>query len=159
MKRPGVPPQDQAVNDIIHIVCPHCDAVNRIPSSRLSQRPKCGSCHDALFGVGPAELNEDNFGKHVSRSDIPVVVDFWAEWCGPCKSMAPEFERAAAQLGAGARLAKLNTEHAQTVAARYAIRSIPTMVMFRQGREVARQSGAMRAADIVRWVESQAVAH
>ena len=147
------------MNDAIHIVCPHCDAVNRIPSVRLSQPAKCGSCHEVLFGGRPPELNEQNFGKHISRSDIPVVVDFWAEWCGPCKMMAPEFERAAAQLGAGARLAKLNTEHAQTVATRYGIRSIPTMVMFRHGREVARQSGAMRAADIVRWVESQAVAH
>ena len=147
------------MSDTTHIVCPHCHAVNRIPSSRLSEQPKCGSCHDALFGGKPLELNEDNFHKHVSRSDIPVVVDFWAEWCGPCKMMAPEFERAGAELGSAARLAKLDTEQAQSIAARFGIRSIPTMVMFRHGREVARQAGAMRAADIVRWVESHASAH
>jgi thioredoxin 2 len=140
-----------------HIVCPHCHAVNRIPSSRLSEEPKCGKCHEVLFGSKPPELDEESFRKHVGRNDIPLVVDFWAEWCGPCKMMAPEFERAAGQLGAAARLAKLDTERAQGVAAQYGIRSIPTMVMFRHGREVARQSGAMRAADIVRWVESQTV--
>ena len=145
------------MSDITHIVCPHCDAVNRIPSTRLSQQPKCGKCHEALFGGKPPELHEDNFRKHISRNDIPVVVDFWAEWCGPCKMMAPEFERAAGELGAAARLAKLDTERAQGIAAQYSIRSIPTMVMFRHGREAARQSGAMRAVDIVRWVESQTV--
>ena len=147
------------MSDITHIVCPHCDAVNRIPSRRLSEQPKCGRCRKALFGGKPAELNEDNFRKHISRNDIPVVVDFWAEWCGPCKMMAPEFERAAGQLGPAARLARLNTEQAQGIAAQYSIRSIPTMVTFRHGREVARQAGAMRAADIVRWVESRTVTH
>lgn len=143
------------MSDTTHIVCPHCDAVNRIPRERLDQAPRCGQCHQPLFGGKPQELNERNFSKHVGRSGIPVVVDFWAEWCGPCKMMAPEFERAAAELGPSARLAKLNTEHAPEVAARFAIRSIPTMVMFEDGREVARQSGAMRAADIVRWVAAR----
>ena len=143
----------------MHIVCPHCDAVNRIPSARLAEQPKCGKCHEDLFGRQPSELTAANFHTHVGRNDIPVVVDFWAEWCGPCKMMAPEFARASAKLGARARLAKLNTEQAPDIASRYSIRSIPTMVMFRKGEEVARQSGAMRAADIVRWVESQSVTH
>ena len=142
-----------------HIVCPHCDAVNRFPSARLAEGPKCGKCHRALFGATPQELNGANFRTHVGRNDIPVLVDFWAEWCGPCKMMAPEFERASVQLGSRARLAKLNTEHAPDVAAQFAIRSIPTMVLFRNGEEVARRSGAMRAPDIVRWVESQSLTH
>lgn len=139
-----------------HIVCPHCRAVNRIPSDRLGHAPKCGSCHQPLFAAKPHDVDGEAFRKHISRNDIPVVVDFWAEWCGPCRMMAPEFERASAELGSSARLVKLNTEHQPDVAAQYAIRGIPTMIMFRNGREVARQSGAMRAADIVRWVQAQA---
>ncbi len=138
-----------------HIVCPHCEAVNRIPADRLGDEPKCGKCHEALFGTTPPDLGGDAFRKHIDRNDIPVVVDFWAEWCGPCRMMAPEFERASAELGSAARLVKLNTEHEPDLAAQFSIRGIPTMIMFRNGREVARQSGAMRSADIVRWVQAQ----
>lgn len=138
-----------------HIVCPHCEAVNRIPPDRFADEPKCGKCREALFDARPVDLGGEAFRKHVSRNDIPVVVDFWAEWCGPCRMMAPEFERAAAELGHAARLVKLNTENEQDIAAQFSIRSIPTMIMFRNGREVARQSGAMRSADIVRWVQAQ----
>ncbi len=142
------------MNDSLHIVCPHCAAVNRIPALRLNQTPRCGKCHQDLFSAHPLELRSDNFSKHISRNDIPVVVDFWAPWCGPCKMMAPAFEQAAAELEPGVRLAKLNTEAEQAIAAQYSIRSIPTMIVFRGGREVARQPGAMGAADIVNWVRS-----
>ncbi len=138
-----------------HIVCPHCEAVNRIPADRLGDAPNCGKCRRGLFAASPADVSGEAFRKHISRNDIPVVVDFWAEWCGPCRMMAPEFERASAELGAAARLIKLNTEHAPDVAAQFSIRGIPTLIMFRDGREVARQSGAVRAADIVAWVQAQ----
>ena len=137
-----------------HIVCPHCAAVNRIPAARLSDAPRCGKCKQGLFTRHPAALQAGSFRQHIERNDIPVVVDFWAPWCGPCKMMAPAFEQAADQLEPQVRLAKLNTEEVQTIAGEYGIRSIPTLVMFRNGVEVARQPGAMGAADIVRWVQA-----
>jgi thioredoxin 2 len=142
------------MTDSRHIVCPTCSAVNRVPAERLSQSPKCGKCQEPLFAGKPVELADASFSKTVTRSDIPVVVDFWAEWCGPCKMMAPAFEAAASELEPEVRLAKVDTESAVATAAQYGIRSIPTLIAFRDGREVARQPGAMGAQDIVRWVRS-----
>jgi thioredoxin 2 len=142
------------MTDPRHIVCPACGAINRIPAEKAGANPNCGKCHRPLFNAHPIELNSGNFHKHISRNDIPVVVDFWAVWCGPCKMMAPAFEQAAAQLEPHVRLAKLDTEQAQSISAQHGIRNIPTMIAFKGGREIARQSGAMGAADIVRWVRA-----
>ncbi len=136
-----------------NIVCPHCNTVNRIPAARLGDRPVCGSCKKQLFTGHPLELHEGNFNQQLMRSDIPVVVDFWAPWCGPCMMMAPAYEQAAAQLEPRVRLAKLNTEEAQQSAGKYAIRSIPTIVLFDHGREVTRQSGAMQLPQLKQWIE------
>ena len=142
------------MSDALNIVCPHCNATNRIPAERLSDKPKCGKCHQPLFDGHPVELTGETFSKMIARTDIPVVVDFWAPWCGPCKMMAPAFQQAAQQLQPNVRLAKVNTEDHQMIGARYQIRSIQTMVIFKNGQEIARQSGAMSASDIVRWVRS-----
>lgn len=142
------------MSDSKHIVCPHCGAINRIPASRLSDRPKCGKCHQPLFTAQPVELTAGNFHKHIGNSDIPVVVDFWAPWCGPCKMMAPAFAEAAGQMEPAVRFAKVNTENEQTLGAQFGIRSIPTLAIFHNGREIARQAGAMAASDIIRWVQA-----
>ncbi len=135
-----------------HIVCPQCHRVNRVPEERLGEQPKCGACKAALFAGRPVALDAGSFANHVERSDIPLVVDFWAPWCGPCRMMAPVFEQAAARVEPRAQLAKVNTEEQQQLAARFGIRSIPTLIVFRGGRELDRVAGALDARSLENWI-------
>jgi thioredoxin 2 len=142
------------MSEQLHLICPNCQATNRLPQDRLDQKPNCGRCHEALFTGQPVEITSAMFAHYLDRNDIPLLVDFWAPWCGPCKMMAPAFVQAAAMLEPHVRLAKVNTDAEQALGARYNIRSIPTLALFKGGHEVARQSGAMNTQDIVRWVRS-----
>ncbi len=134
------------------LACPSCHRLNRVPAERLREAPTCGQCHQPLFAGRPFDLDETGFDLHAARSDVPLLVDFWAPWCGPCRAMAPAYAQAAGVLEPEVRLAKVNTEEARTLAARFRIQSIPTMILFLHGRELARQSGAMPAQAIAQWV-------
>ncbi|WP_269618281.1 thioredoxin TrxC [Zhongshania sp. BJYM1] len=142
------------MSDIVHIVCPHCLASNRLPRERLISSPNCGKCKKSLFSGQVATLSGVSFAAMIERNEIPMVVDFWAPWCGPCKSMAPAFEQAAKVLEPKIRMAKVNIDTEQTIANRFKIQSIPTLVYFFRGKELARQNGAMDTASIIRWVQS-----
>jgi thioredoxin 2 len=137
----------------IHLVCGHCDSVVRIPAERLEQGPKCPKCHHALFEGHPLDLTAAAFDRHLSRSDLPLIVDFWAPWCGPCKMMAPHFEEANRRLQTKARFAKVNSDDEPSLSSRFGIRGIPTLIAFKQGREIARQSGAMDLGGLLRWIQ------
>lgn len=139
----------------LHVVCPHCHTTNRLRSPQLAHSPDCGSCKQPLFNGRPENLSATEFERHITRGDLPVLVDFWAPWCGPCRMMAPAFEQATAQLEPKVQVVKVNTDEAQGLGARLDIRSIPTLAIFLGGREIARQAGAMSASDIVRWTQAQ----
>jgi thioredoxin 2 len=136
-------------------VCTHCNAVNRLPPSRPAERAKCGQCGTRLFAGKPADVSAQALELHVQRGTLPVVVDVWAPWCGPCRMMAPAYEAAATQLEPEIRLLKLNSDVERQAAAQFQIRGIPTMILFRNGGEIARTSGAMSAPQIVHWVRER----
>ena len=140
----------------MHLVCARCGQVNRVPEARLSQAPKCGACHSELLPGEPAILTGERFDAFIARNDLPVIVDFWAEWCGPCKMFAPIFAQAANQYRLRLRLAKLDTEAFPDIAQRLSIRSIPTMIAFKHGTESERVSGALDPVRLRSWLERQA---
>ena len=139
------------MSDALHVVCPHCDATNRVPQEKLAAGGRCGICHRPLFEGRPLSLDAHRFSRHLERSDVPLVVDFWAPWCGPCHAMAPAFEAAARRLEPNARLIKINVDEAPELATRFGIRSIPTVVLALRGAELDRVVGAQPEDEIVRW--------
>jgi len=137
-----------------HVVCQKCNGAVRVPAARLDENPLCPRCKTPLFDGHPVELTEQSFDAHLKKNDLPLVVDFWAPWCAPCRMMAPAYEQVAGELEPRARFAKLNTDLAQGVAGRYGIRSIPTLIVFKGGREVARQPGAMDPMSLRSWLRA-----
>ena len=146
------------MDDALHVVCPHCDTINRAPRAKLAEGGRCGECRRALFDGHPVALDTARFERHAGKGDIPLLVDFWAAWCGPCRAMAPEFERAAAALEPAVRLVKVNVDEEPALAGRFAVRSIPTLALVAKGREIARSAGARSAARLAQWVRGELAA-
>lgn len=139
----------------VHITCSHCMAKNRLPADKISQNPNCGKCKKSILVSAPLALTDGNFQRFIQNNDLPVIVDFWASWCGPCQMMAPVYEQVSTQMNHQARFAKVDTEQARQVAGAYNIRSIPTIIVYKAGKEVARQAGAMDKTSLTNWVISQ----
>ncbi len=144
--------QTEAAHAVI-VACPHCHTLVRVPEGRLQEHPKCPRCKAQILTGEPVALDTASFAAHVERATLPVLVDFWAPWCGPCRMMAPVLDRAAAQRATGVRVAKVNTDEQPQLAGRFGIRSIPTLILFRAGRELARQSGALDGSSLARWLD------
>jgi thioredoxin 2 len=151
----GAGKEEYRMEPAVHIVCPHCDATNRVPRDRLADGGRCGQCHQQLFGGHPVTLDAARFERHLAKSGVPLLIDFWAAWCGPCRMMAPEFERAAALLEPAVRLVKVDVDAEPDLAARFQVRSIPTLVLAFEGRLLAREAGARSAAQLVGWVKGE----
>ena len=143
------------MSEFTHIVCPYCNGTNRIPSGTIPNEAKCGRCKKSILDTKPIELNRDNFQQHLEKNDIPVLIDFWAPWCGPCKVMGPNFEKASVEFKAKVRFAKVNTEDQQSLGAHFNIRSIPTLVLFKNAKEVDRISGALDANQLTDWLKKK----
>jgi thioredoxin 2 len=141
--------------ETLHLPCPYCDTLNRVPRAKLADGGKCGACHRPLFAAHPLPLDTAHFLRQLEKSDVPLLVDFWAPWCGPCRMMAPEFERAAARLEPELRLVKVNVDEEPELAQRFQVSSIPTVALAFHGRELARRAGAMGAAQIERWARAE----
>jgi thioredoxin 2 len=144
------------IDDPLIIPCPHCDTLNRVARAKLGERGRCGQCHEPLFTGHPLALGKERFERHLEKSDVPLLVDFWAPWCGPCRAMAPEFERAAKELEPEIRLVKVNVDEEPELAQRFGVSSIPTLALVRHGRELGRTAGAMSAVQLQRWARDRA---